>query len=139
MNKLFVISIIWTLSVISLFSQGYLLRKDRAASIWWTEGVYKIMQEHKTPSVRKPVQICSAKNESESFQIVLTGRQILSNVAVTFEAFQDKNGNRIDTSNLSIRLVEYVHVKNASGLQHKPGLYPDPLPAYSKPFLRSTP
>jgi hypothetical protein len=134
MYRLLAFSFASVLSISSLCTQEYLLQKDRAASIWWTEGVYKIMQEHKTPSVRKPVQICSAKNESESFQIVLTGRQILSNVAVTFEAFQDKNGNRIDTSNLSIRLVEYVHVKNASGLQHKPGLYPDPLPAYSKPF-----
>jgi len=134
MNKLLALSIIWTLSVISLFSQGYLVRKDRAVSIWWTEGVYKIMQEHKTPSVKKNVQIYSARNESESFQVVLTGRQTLRNVAVTLEAFQDKNGNEIDTSNVSVRLVEYVHVKNASGLQHKPGLYPDPLPAYNEPF-----
>ena len=80
MNKLLALSIIWTLSVISLFSQGYLVRKDRAVSIWWTEGVYKIMQEHKTPSVKKNVQIYSARNESESFQVVLTGRQTLRNL-----------------------------------------------------------
>lgn len=134
MYKLLVCVFVSVLSITSLFSQGYLLQKDQVVSIWWTEGVYKIMQEYKIPSVKQPIQISSAANESESFQIILTSRHNLNDVAVTLEAFYDKNGNKIDTSNLSVRLVEYVHVKNATGLHHQSGFYPDPLPSYTHPF-----
>lgn len=65
MYKLLVCVFVSVLSITSLFSQGYLLQKDQVVSIWWTEGVYKIMQEYKIPSVKQPIQISSAANESE--------------------------------------------------------------------------
>jgi len=108
---------------------GYPLGKDEYCSVWWAAGAYKIMRNDPVPSGKTiPVQIWSARNEYESFQVVLNPKSNLRNFKMTISGFSDKKNNRIDSENISIRIAEYVEVTKPTDYYGKVGWYPDPLP-----------
>lgn len=102
--------------------------------VWWTESTYKIMKDDPIPETKGKVTISAAKNEIESFQLVLSPEIDIRNVEVSFSDFINKDGSTISSENISIRKVEYVKVTKPSGKLHQKGWYPDPLPICNKPF-----
>ncbi|MFW5831137.1 MAG: hypothetical protein ACOCVA_02715, partial [Prolixibacteraceae bacterium] len=111
-----------------------MLKTDTHCKIWWTGSTYKIMRNDPVPQKKGEIIIRSAKNETESFQLVLTPSEKLENISVTVSDFRGKEGESISSENIIIRNVEYVHVTKPSGKLHKAGWYPDPLPLYEKSF-----
>ncbi len=123
-------------SNIVLFAEekGWLNGNDNFCSVWWTGSAYKIMHDDPVPEKKGKVCIQAAKNEFESFQLVLSPKIDIENISVSVAGFANKNGLTIPAGNVTIRKVEYVHIAKPSGIRHKAGWYPDPLPLLEKPF-----
>lgn len=115
-------------------SQTALLKSTTDCAVWWAGSTYKIQQNQSVPENKGRIVLHSAKNETESFQIILSPAKDMENVSVEITDFADKNENAISAENITIRKVEYVHVTKPSGRLHKAGWYPDPLPLCETPF-----
>ncbi len=118
-------------------SQVELVSSQSECKIWWTGSTYKIKQHEAVPDKKGKVFIQAAKNETESFQLVLSSSENINISSVSISDLEKKDGNRISSENIIIRKVEYVHVTKPSGKLHKAGWYPDPLPLLEIPFLAS--
>ena len=91
---------------------GYLIGEDRDCSVWWTEAAYKVLRDTPIPKNKDgEIKIWSAKNEYESFILVVKPATRMENFRITIPNLKDGEGNTIDNSNITIRKVEYVHVK----------------------------
>ena len=112
---------------------GYPVHSSSSATIWWAEGTYKIMQDMPAPKGKaKDVSLSSARNEWESFQIVVFPSRSLLKVKVAVTRFESKEGT-LPPSAFTVRKVEYVNVKQPTDNYGMAGLWPDPLPSYSTP------
>lgn len=109
---------------------GYPVASSPEATLWWAEGTYKIMQDMPSPKGKaRPVNVAAAKNEWESFQIVVRPERELSKVKVTLSDLKSGKGT-IPASAFTVRKVEYVLIKHPTDSYGKEGLWPDPLPTY---------
>jgi len=115
-------------------SIGKMVHSDKGCKVWWVGSTYKIMQNDPAPEKKGHVVLCAARNETESFQLVLSPAGNLENMTVTVSDFRKKEGAHILSENVIVRNVEYVHVTKPSGRLHNAGWYPDPLPLCEKPF-----
>ncbi|MBQ6287597.1 MAG: DUF4091 domain-containing protein [Bacteroidales bacterium] len=112
---------------------GYPVSSTPSATLWWAEGTYKIMQDMPSPSGKPAkVSIFSARNEWESFQLVIVPSKTLHKVKVSMSDFASKGGS-LPSSAFTVRKVEYVLIKHPTDSYGKEGLWPDPLPSYRTP------
>ena len=105
---------------------GYLVKDDAKAAVWWAEGVYKPMKD--TPvATRKAgrVNISTARNEYESFIVVVNPKQDLNKLYVKVKGLP----RGVEAK---VRKVEYVNVNTPSDSFGYTGQWPDPLPLYSE-------
>ena len=130
----FIVIFILFLTVLQGNSQQRLLISENKCKLWWAGSTYKIMHDSPVPEKNGKVILWSAKNETESFQLVLNPSEKLENITVKVSDFRNKDGKTISSENIIIRTVEYVHVTKPSGRLHEPGWYPDPLPLYKGTF-----
>ena len=81
------------------------------------------------PSFNKQARISLAKNEYESFQVVLqTQGKALNNVELKIsDLVNSRTGSKIDHSNVSVRVVGYVKTVEPYYPVKYVGLWPDPL------------
>jgi hypothetical protein len=113
---------------------GYLIHEGQACSVWWAEGAYKVMRDAPTPTARDgEVKIWSAKNEYESFILVVKPTSRMEGFRVSTSTLEDDQGNVIDNANITIRKVEYVRVRKPTDSYAFAGWWPDPLPLYEQP------
>lgn len=120
--------------VVSASPYGTLVESNQSYKIWWTGSTYKVKFEDPIPEKKGNIEIWAAKNETESFQLVLAPLHDIENIVIIVSDFNKKDGTLISSENITIRNVEYVKVTKPSGKLHKKGWYPDPLPLYEKPF-----
>lgn len=121
----------------SLIAQdyGYLIADTPECSVWWAEGMYKIMKDDPVPQkVKEGISISSAINEYEPFQIVLRPKKRMDNVRVEVSELIGAYGFRIFPQLVSICHVGYVKVTTPTDQYGKAGDWPDPLPPYDGPF-----
>lgn len=113
---------------------GYLVESDTICSVWWAEGVYKVMRDAPVPAKKEAgINIWSAKNEYESVIVVISPKQRMENFRITLSDFKDDQGNKVCNSNMTVRKVEYVHVSKPTDSYGFAGYWPDPLPLYNQP------
>ena len=142
MKHYLLITIALCLSAVSLHSQqvdpyqsstggfGYPVSTSSDVTVWWAEGAYKIMQDMPSPKGKvRNVTMAAARNEWESFQLVLLPGRSLPSVKVTVGDLSSGKGT-IPSSAFTVRKVEYVQVKHPTDSYGKAGLWPDPLPTY---------
>ena len=106
---------------------GYLVKNDSKAAVWWAEGCYKVMKD--TPVAKRrggSVKLTTARNEYESFIVVVNPKQELTNLKVTVDGLPSD-------IEAVVRKTEYVNVFYNSDDFGFPGLWPDPLPLYDEP------
>ena len=112
---------------------GYPVSSSASATVWWAEGAYKVMQDMPVPQGKtREVIVSSARNEWESFQVVVLPARRLPEVKVALSGFESKKGT-LPASIFTVRKVEYVEVKHPTDSYGKAGLWPDPLPTYRVP------
>ncbi|RKY92695.1 hypothetical protein DRQ15_01635 [candidate division KSB1 bacterium] len=78
-----------------------------------------------------PVEISLAKNEYESFQLVVIGNKNLTGVRVVASDLSDNKGNKISAQNIKVSPVGYVEIKpeylKPAQSQDIVGWWPDPI------------
>ncbi len=88
------------------------------------------------PKGKSEIHIKSAKNEYESFQVVVTAP--IKNLKITSVKTTDlegKNGAKIENTHINIFREEYIRVKTSSPrAELPPGLYPDALIPLKNPI-----
>jgi len=77
-------------------------------------------------SQARSVEIDAARNEFESFQLIITPKQDIENMQVTARDLKGKKGV-IPAKYISFQTVQLVDVKEPSDLLSRLGLTPDPL------------
>ncbi len=113
---------------------GYSVRTDETCSVWWAEGVYKVMRDAPLPKKENGViRLWSAKNENESFIVVMNPKRRMENFRISITGLKDIQDNRISNDHFTIRKVEYVKVTRPTDSYGFPGWWPDPLPVYETP------
>ncbi len=126
--------IVLSTSILKASDYGYSLGDDARCSVWWAEGAYKVMQNDSVPVGRViPVLLKSARNEYESFQVILNPHKEIQDLMIKIGDLKDETGNAISSANIAIREVVYVHVIRPTDDYGKAGWYPDPLPALEAP------
>jgi len=107
---------------------GYLINSNYNADLWWCEGAYKVMRDTKVPkNKKKNIKLMSAKNEYESFQLILNVKDSINNLKISVSELVGSSGV-IPASNIEIRNLEYVNVSSPTDSYGFAGLWPDPLP-----------
>ena len=113
---------------------GYSIITDQTCSVWWAEGAYKIMRDTPLPKKKDgEIKIWSAKNEYESFIIVVKPAKRMESFRVSLPGLKNEQGNHINDSDITIRKVEYVKVTKPTDTYGYTGWWPDPLPVYEIP------
>ncbi|MEG2865642.1 MAG: DUF4091 domain-containing protein [Mucinivorans sp.] len=113
---------------------GYLLSEDNLGTVWWAEGVYKVLRNAPIPrKTSNEIALFSAKNEWESFQVVINPKVQLDKVCVSLSPLTSSSGAQIGQESLVVRKVEYVNITRPTDSFASKGEYPDPLPRYTQP------
>ena len=113
---------------------GYLIQTDQTCSSWWAEGSYKVMRDAPVPAKKNAqINLWSAKNEYESFIVVINPKKRMENFRILVSALKDSHGNTIESNNITVRKVEYVKVSHPTDSYGLTGWWPDPLPEYQHP------
>jgi hypothetical protein len=129
------ILIIYLLSITYADEYGYLLSEDSRASVWWAEGVYKIMKDDPAPRDRDAsIRIACTGNESEPFILVIRPKVTLHRVSVELGPLAGSDGRPLSGAMISIFHVDYVKVPVPTNELGRAGEWPDPLPPYEGPF-----
>jgi hypothetical protein len=81
------------------------------------------------------VKICSARNEVESFQVVVSApKENINVVKVEISDLIGPEGSKIEKENIKLFREEYVRVRMSTPrAELPPGLYPDPLVPFINP------
>ena len=112
---------------------GYLLHDGADVSIWWAEGLYKVMQDTPTPSAKsRQVALKSARGECESFILVLRPKVDITGLDISVSDLRCGSSAVEAGSHVWVRLVEYVDVTTPLNEYTFAGMWPDPLPLFEK-------
>lgn len=114
---------------------GHIVTTGPKATVWWAEGVYKVMKDAPVPAaVEKTVSLECAGNEWESFIICIDPSKDIKGLDFKFKPFKKAGGGKLDLRS-EIRKVEYVNVSIPTDDYGKAGLWPDPMPIFEKEDL----
>lgn len=102
--------------------------RDLAAFQVWLELATVKVRQDSPPVDREPFRIQAARNEFESFQLVIQTRssESLQQVDIEISDFMAP-GAVIPSSNVTIFLVKYLNVENVSSMEGIAGEWPDIL------------
>ncbi len=107
---------------------GYNICSDTKADVWWSEALYKVLTDAPIPTKeRGEIEIHAAKNEYESFIIVINPKENINNLSIELSPLTNGD-NTIAKDHITVRSVEYVNVTKPTDSYSDAGLYPDPLP-----------
>ncbi|MHC4438770.1 MAG: DUF4091 domain-containing protein [Planctomycetota bacterium] len=93
--------------------------------------------QNQKPYGAAAVEIKAARNEVESFQVVVTApKENISVVEVEISDLTGPAGSKIPKKNISLFREEYVRVRMSSPrAELPPGLHPDPLVPFINPYI----
>ena len=107
---------------------GSLLPSDGACTLWWCEGTYKVSRTRPLPQrTANAVELFAARNEYESFQLVLRPAAKLTGLRVNAMDLKAAD-NTLGAKNVSVNRVGYVKVSRPTDPTGVRGWWPDPLP-----------
>jgi hypothetical protein len=111
----------WLVVLVAIASGGL-----RAATVWVAPSAVKIRpQVQPTAASRAAAVLAAAKNEFESFQVVVTGAATA--VSMSFESLSDGNGNVISGRDLTLYREALITVTQPTGGDGAAGVWPDAL------------
>ena len=107
---------------------GYAIEHNDCINTWWCEPDYKIGLFRPVPSQNtyKPIIINSAKNEYESFQIVINPKQDIDSINIKTSDFISNN-DTLYSDNIEVFEIGYINVQTPSDRFSLIGFWPDPL------------
>lgn len=122
-----------TLCMLSLFAAGW--AHAASVDVWTASSYINVFQDFtKADDASAGYDLVVARNEGESFQILMRSDAPFTIEKVSFTDLVSDNKGRIGKENLSYNYVEYVYMGENSGNQNVEnlvrsgaGYYPDPL------------
>jgi hypothetical protein len=108
---------------------------DSGVRVWVEEPLVRV-QPTTVAGSKKVVEIAAARNEVESFQVVVSSAtQKLEGVMAFVSDLSDSSGHRISSSQIQLYRQEYVYLRNPSPYSTEPpGWWPDPLVPFLNPY-----
>lgn len=103
---------------------------------WTASSSLKIRPDSPAGTSQK-VHIKAAKNEYESFQVILRDSKEMTVNTISVSSLSGSSGT-IDKSNLMVYRVAYININKASNNEGKTGLWPDALIPAVDPFFKET-
>jgi Glycoside hydrolase 123, catalytic domain len=102
----------------------------------WVEGSLTRVQPTTPPGSKKTVEIAAARNEVESFQVIVSSSgPKLEGVTAFASDLSDATGHRISSAHIKLYRQEYVYLRNPSPYSPEPpGWWPDPLVPFLNPY-----
>lgn len=111
---------------------GWKITEDEKAAVglWWCEPCRKVSRGRPEPSggARPLIRVSAARNERESFQLVLSPRKTVEKVGVTVTDLRGPRGAKIPAANIEVCRVGYVRVESPTDETGIAADWPDPLP-----------
>jgi len=110
-------------------------RPEPAIHVWVEESLTRVQPTTPAGS-KKIVEIAAARNEVESFQIIVssTGPK-LEGVMAFVSDLSDEAGHHISNAHIKLYRQEYVYLRNPSPYSSDPpGWWPDPLVPFLNPY-----
>jgi hypothetical protein len=104
-------------------------------AIWFEPSLVRIQPD--TPSrAIQPLRLQAARNEVESFQIVLRSETLTyGGITAASSDLIHENGNVLSHSHISFYREQYLYLRTPSPLSPQaPGLWPDPLVPFVDPY-----
>ena len=95
--------------------------------VWTQDAVTKVQREENPPGAMVPVALAAARNEYESFQVVVSGLSNLTDVDVVTQDLRGPMGMTIPADNLHLYRVHYVDCKGD-------GWLPDSMVPWTDPW-----
>jgi hypothetical protein len=111
-------------------SSGAYMLREKNPLIWFEFAEQKVYRETAVPKViiKSTIKIAGARNEWESFQIVVRSKSTLKNCTIAFTDLIHTNKlSIIEKNRLTHYIIGYVDVKNTSTTNGVIGLNPDYL------------
>jgi hypothetical protein len=93
---------------------------------WTTHATVKVRPDD-PPRARTLATIAAARNEFESFQVVLHSDRDIHEIDVEVSSLTGEQGARIDAGHLTVYRVDSIDIEVPSSRQSQPGEWPDPL------------
>ena len=110
-----------------------------ADGIWWAEPDWKVAPTLPQPpkETKKPIAIGAAKNDFESFQLVVNGSENgINDLSLSLDGnLYGKDGATISADNVQIRYAYYHFVHRKTDKIGLIGDWPDALPPLEKPLV----
>ena len=110
-------------------------RSEGAVRVW-VENALARVQPTTPAGSKKTAEIAAARNEVESFQVIVssTGAK-LESVRAFVSDLSDAAGHRIASRDIKLYREEYVYLRNPSPYStESPGWWPDPLVPFVDPY-----
>jgi len=108
---------------------------DSGVRVWVEEALTRVQPTTPAGS-KKVVEIAAARNEVESFQVIVSSSgPKLEGVTAFVSDLSDATGHRISNSGIKLYRQEYVYLRNPSPYSTEPpGWWPDPLVPFLNPY-----
>ena len=117
---------------------SFLHLNDSQFNLWSAPSSYKIYKDQCAPvSMREYIKIAAAKNEVESFQLIINAKTDLSNINIYFRDFELFESDAligdesISSNSFRRNLVDWVNITIPTYFQGEVGFWPDPLPNFT--------
>ena len=112
---------------------GYAISQVNGVGLWWAEGAYQVMKDMPFPKEhRDSVVLESARNEWESFLMVVHPTEDLQDFQISLSEMKHLNGKTKLQADTRLRSVEYVNVTHPTDDYGFKGEWPDALPLYQQ-------
>lgn len=110
-------------------------RVEFPISVWVEDPLIRV-QPATPPGPGRVIDIAAARNEAESFQVIIsTSNKKLEDVVASASDLVDSSGNRIPEAQIKLYRQEFVYVRNPSPYSAEPpGWWPDALVPFVNPY-----
>ncbi|MCI0626615.1 MAG: DUF4091 domain-containing protein [Acidobacteria bacterium] len=110
-------------------------RAESAVKVWVEDPLTRVQPTTPAGS-KKVVEIAAARNEVESFQVIVSSPgPKLEGVLASVSDLNDGAGHRISQTLIKLYRQEYVYLRNPSPYSNEPpGWWPDPLVPFFNPY-----
>lgn len=110
---------------------------EEVSITYWTASASVKIRPDDSTGTSRDIHIKAAKNEYESFQIVLSDTEDMTVNSISVSPLTGSSGN-IDANNIKVYRECYIDIQTVSDTEGEAGLWPDALVPAVDPFFNET-
>lgn len=115
---------------------GNLIEVNSKFKIWWANSGWKIGKDWEAPKEQcKNIFVSSAKNEYESFQIIINPKNKIENFTIQVSDLTNEKNKILKSENFEFKIAKFINIEFPSDSVGFIGSCPDPLPEIKSPII----